>query len=124
MPLQPAYKWNPEQDELSQTQIDFDIPSLFGLIPGDIPESVLRSYDLTHSQVFPSEDFAPLVVALQDAQAIGRGIIATTHHRTVANSYFGIAAGMDVHVTWVYLGRASQWEALLSDEMADLVVPR
>lgn len=53
VPLQPSSQWDPanESQPLSQNNIDFDIPSFFGVIPSDISDEEQRSYDLSHSQV-------------------------------------------------------------------------
>ena len=54
----------------------------------------------------------------------GNGIIATFSLSTVANDWWGIKAGQQVEVTFVYLGRIYSWEKQLSQEMKDLVVPK
>ena len=126
IPLQPSTKWNASDfSSLSENDIDFDIPSFFGVVPSDYYDNKVEvlSYDLTKSQVFPADDWVPLALALQDAQQRGSGIITTTQHTTVSNEFYGIPAGRNVQITWVYLGRLSQWEGKLSADMKRLVVP-
>jgi hypothetical protein len=123
--LKPSSVWKPDSDALSENFIDFDIPSFFGVVPQDYyaNDMELKSYDLSHSQFFSSDDWLPLANALQAAQAEGRGIIHTSELTTVENKLYGIDAGWVVNVTWVYLGRLSAWESELSPEMQALVVP-
>ena len=123
VPLQPASAWNPAVDDLHDADIDFSIPLFFGQIPTDIPYSELVYYEVSQSQVFPAEDWVPLAQQLQQAQTAGHGIVVTTQHTTVNNEFYGIPAGKNITVTWVYLGRASSWESQLSREMQALVVP-
>ena len=119
VPLQPPSVWNPASDSLLQADIDFDIPSFFGVIPSDLLEDsvTLSSYELTRSQIFPAEEWVALAEQLQRAQARGEGIIARTSIATVANEYYGIPAGLQVDVAWVYLGRLSKWEQMLTPSL-------
>ena len=73
--------------------------------------------------MFDSKDFPALILALQKAQAEGKGAIATTNLTTVANEFRGIPAGITTEITWVYLSRAPKWEELLSADMQKYVVP-
>lgn len=118
MSLKPSSEWDPVGSApLSENYIDFDIPSFFGVIAADISNAEALSYDLSRSQFFPTEEWVPLAQAMQAAQAAGTGIISTTALRTVANDFYGIPAGLDVEVTWVYLGRSALWESKLPPEM-------
>ncbi len=120
VPLQPREVWDPtnKSQSLSQSFIDYDIPACFGVIPSDMDDASLASQDITsHVQFFSSENFIPLALALQSAQRDGHGAMTTTTLRTVANPLFGIEAGWEVSVTWVYLSRVPAWEAQLSPEM-------
>jgi hypothetical protein len=73
--------------------------------------------------VFAQEDYAPLITAMQAAQAKGKGIVVTQVLQTVENTWWGIPANRTVEVTWVYMSRLFEWEARLSPEMQALVVP-
>ena len=42
---------------------------------------------------------------------------------TVENTWWGIPAGITSQVTFVYLGRLKNWEAELSEDMHELLVP-
>lgn len=123
VPLQTSKQWNPADDELSQSHIDFDIPSFFGVIPTDITDLERRSYELSQSHIFRTSEWVPLAQQLQAAQEKGQGIMASVQHVTVDNEYFGIEAGYMVNVTWMYLGRVRGWENQLSPEMKNLVLP-
>ena len=81
------------------------------------------AYNYSNNQVFHEHDYAVVINALQDAQAQGSGAVATTALRTVENAFWGIPAGFNVTVMWIYLGRAFQWEAQLPPELKRLVVP-
>jgi hypothetical protein len=127
--LQPASVWNPadiltNSSSLSETYIDFDVPAVFGYIASDITPFEQPSYDLSNAQLFAKEDWVPLAEALQAAQQVGNGIVATFTHTTVANAFYNIEAGQKVTVTWVYTGRVRNWEKQLSKEMQALVVPQ
>jgi len=104
LPMQPSSVWDPMNVEtLSEKDIDFDIPSFFGVIPKDYWTNPIEapSYELTTSQIFPAEEWPKLGVQLQQAQS----------------------EGLNVQVMWVYLGRLSEWESKLSPEMQALVQP-
>lgn len=81
------------------------------------------AYDLHHSHVFENDEWLPFITDLQAAQAGGDGLVISRIHTTVTNSKYGIEAGRKVKVVWSYLGRATNWESQLSDEMQALVVP-
>jgi hypothetical protein len=124
-PLLPASDWNPATDTPSSAQASDTLSSLFGVIPEDSMHWTWqkRSFDITKNQYFPTEDWVPVATALQAAQAEGNGIIHTVNLTTVDNSWWGIPAGFTTQVTFVYLGRLANWEAELSDEMRELLVP-
>ena len=123
VPLQPSSLWDPAEDELLQSYIDFDIPSFFGVIPVDLSDFELRTYELKHSHIFAEDEWVCLAKEFQKAQADGEGIVVKKEHTTVRNDYFGISGDTKVNVTWVYLGRVWKWEEQLSPAMQELVVP-
>ena len=49
-----------------------------------------RSYDIRRNQVFSSDEFVPLVVALQAAQQAGQGIVVQRQLTTVQNNWYFI----------------------------------
>eukprot|EP00466_Bigelowiella_natans_P005578 jgi/Bigna1/138670/aug1.46_g13378 len=95
-----------------------DLACFFGI---NIPDAVV---DYKRNQVFREDDFPDVVTRLQEAQAEGRGAVATTSLVTVENSWYGIEAGFRCNVTWVYLSRASQWEDQLGADVRKLVTPK
>lgn len=122
-PLQPASNWNVEVDPPSKNQIDDGLSSLFGVLPEDYVTWEKRSFDFSKDQFFSRDDWAPLVKDLQRAQQDGNGILVTKTLRTVENSWWGVPSGLEVEVAFVYLGRLASWEAQLSPEMRELLVP-
>jgi hypothetical protein len=60
---------------------------------------------------------------MQAAALGGNGIVITEEMTTVQNLFWGVDAGIKSNITWVYMGRASNWEARLTDRMRKLVVP-
>lgn len=64
-----------------------------------------------------------VVQGLQAAQKAGRGIIFSMNLTTIQNGWWGIPEGITQEICFVYLGRVLKWEALLSPEMKDLLVP-
>ena len=106
-------------EHLSAEHLSEDLAALFGVLaPTPNP-----SKDLTRAQVFSTAEFEPLVDALQARLRSGRGALATTRHTTVRNDYWGVRAGLDVAVTWVYIGRAAAWEARLPPRVRRALPP-
>lgn len=123
-PLQSSENWDPAVGDLSKKDIDFTVPAWFGHIATDLNDIDVASFDLENSHVFPESDFVPFVKGLQEAQMRGKGNIYVHRHRTVANPKFGIEAGQEVEMVWIYHGRCFEWESRLSDDMYDKVTPR
>jgi hypothetical protein len=123
-PMQNSTHWNPATDPLTSTVIDFTVPAWFGYIAEELTNVSDVSYDLKNSHVFESSEWLPMVTGLQEAQAIGKGNIISRTHTTVRNDHYGIPAGLKIKVVWIYLGRATQWEQQLNEEMRALVVPQ
>lgn len=122
-PLLPAADWNVATDAPSKTQIDDGLSSLFGILPGDYIRWEERSFDFTKDQFFSTSEWIPFVTELQAAQQAGNGIVVTKKLTTVENVWWGIPAGLEVEVTFVYLGRLAAWEAQLPEEMKPLLIP-
>ena len=113
------------QDANGYIVVDQSIPPLFGFQPYNdkvsppyAPASQAPAHDLTRlSQVFPSEDFQPLLDGLW--QSIGgnesMAPIFTQPLTTVENSWFGIPAGRTVTLLWVYLGMSQTWRSQITD---------
>ena len=89
-PLQTNNTWDPSTQPPTSARIDGGIPNYFGIHLEQLGQDEHRN------QVFPKADFPRVAVALQRAQAEGDGMVVTTRHTTVANSWWGIAKGIDV----------------------------
>lgn len=122
-PLQPASDWNVKTDAPSKEQIDDGLSSLFGVLPEDYVRWEERSFDFSKDQFFSTAEWVPFVTELQAAQQAGNGIVVTKNLTTIENSWWGIAAGIEAEISFVYLGRLASWEAQLSEEMRTLLVP-
>jgi hypothetical protein len=123
VPLMPFEDWNVSTDPYSSDQVTNDLSAFFGALTTDDPRWQNRSFEQERNQVFANEDYATVITALQTAQQIGNGIFATLNLTTIENVWWGIPAGLTFEITFSYLGRLPQWEALLSPEMYDLAVP-
>lgn len=124
-PLLPAEDWNVTDPnvEPSADQIDRAVQSYFGVFPSESSVIYDRSYMVEKNQVFSKNDYSKVILALQAAQAEGNGIIANFNLTTVENEWWGIPAGFEVDITFVYLGRLGAWEKKLSEDMQSRVVP-
>lgn len=123
-PLMSADKYNPAVDEFDGTQLSDTVTCFFGVLAKNTPNWQNRSYEYEKDQVFATSDYAPVVSALQAAQAKGEGIIATFNLTTIENKWWGVPAGINAEITISYLGRLQAWEKKLSDDMKDLLVPK
>lgn len=121
-PMKPAEDWNVDVDEHSNDQIDDNLQSFFGILM-DNKEIYQRSFQMDRNHVFPQEEYSNLIHKLQSAQAEGKGLIARMNLVTIANEWWGIPAGFEVDVTFVYLGRLSVWEKMLPADMQSRVIP-
>ncbi len=124
-PLQNSTHWDPTASpNVTTSDIDFTVPAWFGIIAQDLNEIDEAGYDLVNSQVFETNEFVPLAVALQKAQAEGNGLVVNMTHTTVDNYHYGVVGGRKVNVLWFYLGsRVINWEKQLSHDMQALVIP-
>lgn len=91
---------------------DGNLKSLFGLTP-DVTDG---SFDPTHNTIFRRADYDAILAALHTEMDAGRFPIASADVVTVTNNYWGIKAGMRVHLTWIYLHAAQDWLDRLPDE--------
>lgn len=122
-PLAPASKYNPYTDPFTGKELTDTLTAFFGVLPVNESNFENRSFEYEMNQVFAKSDYAPVVTALQAAQAEGKGIFATFNLVTIENAWWGIPAGITTQITFSYLGRLSQWESKLSPEMKKLLVP-
>ena len=123
VPLQPTELWNVSSDSRKYGQVGDALPAYFGIFIEKDSTVLDRSYDYGKNAVFPEKDYVPLIIALQKAQKEGNGIIATVNLTTIENEYWGISKGFQVQITFIYLGRLSNWESKLNMEMKKLIIP-
>lgn len=127
-PLHGSTVWDPSKQPIPKSgQVNDDFPYFFGVQvkAASVEEKIEQEYsfDYTSNQVFRSEDFTEIAIALQTAQAAGRVPIARRELVTVANKHWGIPAGFACNLTVVFLGRAGNWEQELPEELRVLVRP-
>lgn len=120
--LFPTSKYNPAVDDYNNTQVTDDIACMFGVFTKTESNVENRSYEYEMDQVFSRDDYVQVITTLQAAQAKGNGIFATFNLTTVANTWWGIPAGLEVEVTFSLLGRLAQWEEKLTPAMKELLV--
>lgn len=122
-PLQPSENWNVDTDAPNSDQIDSGISSFFGILPPLKKEAVERNFMMEKNQIFKKEEYNILIKGLQAAQKVGKGIIYTMNLTTIENNWWGIPNGITSEITFVYLGRLSQWESKLSSDMQSKIIP-
>jgi len=121
--LLPADKWDPYTQPFTGKEIGGDIASFFGVFSAKQLDIVTDAIDNRKNQVFSSDDFPRVAAEMQAAKARGKGIIGTFDLTTVENLWWGIPAGLTYQITFVFLGRSSEWEARLSPEMQKVLIP-
>ncbi len=108
-------EWDPSCGGSYREKIDDYLPPLFG-----VSEEV--DAIATHrNQVFPTEELAPVVRALQEAKRRGDPLIAVGEHRVLDNEWWGVRGGRHVRVAWVYLDRVPRFEQRLPSKTRTLV---
>ncbi len=96
----------PPREIAANQQIDPYLPAMFGITDA-----------YPHNQVFDSSEYDALVRELQRQKFDGKPVVATTKHVTLANPWWGVAAGKTVEITWVYNDAAQDWQDRLSLEV-------
>jgi hypothetical protein len=122
-PLLPSSSFNPYTDIYHADVVDAGLACFFGIFDQDEAKSVNRTVEYNRDQVFSTDQWPVVISALQASQLSGRGTLASFNLTTIENSWWGIPAGITVDITFVYLGRAFEWEARLNREMRTLLVP-
>mmetsp|Transcript_22682 Transcript_22682/g.49684 ORF Transcript_22682/g.49684 Transcript_22682/m.49684 type:complete len:571 (-) Transcript_22682:35-1747(-) len=114
VPLVNRTVWDPTTRDPGYSDLDDDIPAFFGI---EVWKDTQPGYYYMKNTVFNTSDFPAVAAALQDSAAAGTGAIATTKLTTVENQWYGIEAGFEASITWVYLSRVCSWEAKLAAEV-------
>ena len=126
-PLHGSSQWDPATELPTTARIEDDLPAFFGVhvLPADATEAADQMFalDFSANQVFPTAEFAPLVEALQAAQAGGKPAVVTRQLTTVANDRWGVASGWELNLTVCYLSRIAEWERRLPADVRDMVQP-
>ncbi|HXO20590.1 MAG TPA: hypothetical protein VOA87_11785, partial [Thermoanaerobaculia bacterium] len=112
----------PDGQEIPDTRVivDSEVPPLFGYQPYQSAAGyVLYAGAATptqpiykHNQVFPSDQFAPLLQGLWAASGSGSNASPALFTQTLAvegNPWFGVRDGRTVTILWVYLSRVQAW---------------
>ncbi|MEM6722008.1 MAG: hypothetical protein AAF611_21955 [Bacteroidota bacterium] len=82
------------------SQIDSDLYPLFGYPTGN----------QIHNQVFSKDDFITVYKGLSDAKKAGKTVMVKTNLTTVYNKWWGIPAGQNVEILWVYNETVPEWQ--------------
>lgn len=90
---------------IRKSVIDSYLPPLFGLQDPSLGTATLNN------QVFATTDYAKVVRELQAAKRSGGAVMAVTSLTTIENRWWGVPAGHEVRVCWMYLDRSAKWEA-------------
>lgn len=106
--------WGPGSDAY-KGHIDAYLPPLFGV------HEQQKGIALHHNQVFPREELAELVTALQATKRGGGPLIAVREHKVLDNAWWGIRGGRSVRIAWVYLDRVPRFEADLPARTAQVI---
>lgn len=104
-----ATDWDPNTDAPSPDRLDAYLPGLFGRPQKSIGTTTVDN------MVFPTDELAPLITALQAARKAGEPVMALQTHRLLHNPWWGVQGGREVKVLWVYLDQVPAWEAELKD---------
>ena len=99
--------------------ISEDLAALFGILPS----TPNPHKDLSRSQCFEPREFARTMRSLQRGMESGRGAVATTRLRTIANPWWGLPAGTEVTVCWAYMSRVPVWEERLPPDVRGALAP-
>jgi hypothetical protein len=113
------------QGTANSINLDGSLPPLFGFQPyadsvpnGYAPYSSGSTDPMQINQIFPSSAFADLQQGLWKASGSGKHAGAAIYEQqltTLANPWFGVPAGQQVKVLWVYLNYASNWYQSITD---------
>eukprot|EP00466_Bigelowiella_natans_P002197 jgi/Bigna1/82503/fgenesh1_pg.93_\ len=107
-----SYFWGPSMAEIVTAYFGIDI------------DKAGSTYDYSRNHVFETSQFNEFVVALQNATRGGKGMVVQMELNVVDNSHWGVQGGRKVNVTWLYLGRAFEWESQLPEDVrAEASVP-
>jgi hypothetical protein len=90
---------------VSSSVIDNYLPTFFGVQDPSLGTAT------QNNQVFATADYAKVVRELQAAKRSGGAVMAVTKLTTIENRWWGVAAGHEVRVCWMYLDRSANWEA-------------
>jgi hypothetical protein len=98
----------------SASDLDDDLPPLFGV---KVKEFLHTGNPFPHNQVFDQDDFATVVVDLQEAKKAGGPAVALTELTVQPNPWWGLPGGWNVQICWVYLDRVADWEQQLPADL-------
>ena len=111
-------KWSPKNGSpnfVADASIDGTTPLWFGIETFQTKYGSI-DYDTSHSQIFPTSEWADFIDCLQDAANSGKGTFCKKTMTTVANAWWGIPSGMEIELAYFYLKASEEYEKLLPAE--------
>ena len=90
--------------------IDSDLLPLFGI-------SFSPTSDMNQNKVFSTESFNGIMQDFIDSKNAGQTVMATSQLTTVDNPWWGIRAGDEVNINWIYNENVDQWRDSLEWEI-------
>jgi hypothetical protein len=103
--------------QIRTSYIDVSLASFFGVIPSDLLLAHDVSSEYRRNHVFETDQFAELIEGFHKASLGGKGTMYRGKFLTIDNPYYGVEAGREVDVTFVYMETASEWYELLPEEI-------
>jgi len=104
------------EEGMKDKKIPVFLSSWFGV---NQPSSL--SVNTKQTGVFAPGDLYTLLDLIYQAQAKGDGVVVPMNMTTVLNERYGIPAGQEVEVLWMFNGRATNWFNQLPTETQDLL---
>mmetsp|Transcript_10363 Transcript_10363/g.12570 ORF Transcript_10363/g.12570 Transcript_10363/m.12570 type:complete len:651 (+) Transcript_10363:90-2042(+) len=108
--------WDPTTRPPTSKDIDGYFCAMFGF---QVFEETNNMYYTFNNQIFPSEDFVPIVQALQNQVDAGNAAVYTSTLTTIENVFMGIPAGLEVTILWDYSSLPTRWFNQLPSSLQD-----
>ena len=108
--------------QIKPDDMDFSVPALFGKFSAQTMNQIQNSMgvDITHAQVFSSDDFTKVTEQLSAIKNTKGGkygsLIANTSLEVQANEWWEIEGGWTANIIWVYNEENPNWRSQLSKD--------